>query len=315
MNSFKFFIVGCVACLAVTGCLNDGNEASSNSSSVAISSSSIVANQSVLESLQNLTVGKCFSIKDTVGMDTSWLSDPNSPCMSCGTQTIKPVLSGTQYYYSEPDSLIIFTDSSATKIWIDTNAIALTFSINDKSVFINSCDTSLLLNGIKIEGYARPEDLNIPGSVLDLYYDGYPVSFDIQSDDSLIADTVTVARNLMGLTSITYSYFQFNNSTMALGSIAGKNLYSYHWEEGTETNDSVMVGVAGGRYYNWEKVVVYTHNTAYLLENEGLVYLHYSKYDADTLIADEKLYYTADALILAELCSVLDSIPLGLPCK
>ena len=294
MNSFKFFIVGCVACLAVTGCLNDedggeNTETFPSSSSVTTSSSSIVAYQSVLDSLDNVKVGQCFTIRTKEELGTG---------------------SNTEYYFQDVDSILTLLDR--TKFWVDTNSISLSFAINDSSVFINTCDTTHLLRVIPIKDYILLNNFFISGTIDSFYLDKYSsesdsITFNIQNDDSLVIDTVVSYMDPLGNGSL-YPYIfpsSYLSASDLKGTISDKKLYNHRVAKLYIYGGSMKTPCNEG----------WATSETYLLEDEGLLYMYFKITDRDSAVVTEKLYYTADASRLSKLCNVLDTIPLGLPCK
>jgi hypothetical protein len=294
MNLFKIFIVGCVACLGITGCLNDGDggekiETFSSSSSVTTSSSSIVAYQSVLDSLDNVKVGQCFNIKTKADLGTA---------------------SDTEYYFQDVDSILILGDQ--IKFWVDTNNISLSFAINDSSVFIDGCDTTHLLRVISIKDYILMNNFFISGTIDSFYLDKYSsesdsITFNIQNDDSLVIDTVISYMDPLGNGAL-YSYIfpsSYLSASDLKGTISDKKLYNHRVSK-QYTYGCTMKSLCNEGWATSE---------TYLLEDEGLLYMYFKITDMYSAVVTEKLYYTADASRLSELCNVLDTIPLGLPCK
>lgn len=290
----KVFIVS-LACVGIFACLNDGDgestptTISSSSSSLPISSAEIAASSSsvfipaaVLDSMNALHVGECFTIQRTAFEEGSCNCSGSSglpvcliPCTITRTYT-------QSYYYSEADSLVDLEDSLFLKSAVDSNAIYKSLTLDSTSIFKHSCDTTKLLNVKAIANYTLLSDVLIP-DVEELLYD---------NEDSLFS-FIPQANILPGSSYVTPAYFR---PDQLISSISGKKLYKYNWH--LASGDSIIV----------------ISSTSYLLEGKGVIYLHDIRTENDS-ISSEFICYTADITLRSEFCALMDSVPDGLHCE
>jgi len=122
-----------------------------------------------------------------------------------------------------------------------------------------------------------------------------------------VIDTVVSYMDPLGNGSL-YPYIfpsSYLSASDLKGTISDKKLYNHHVSKRYTYGCTMKTPCS----YGWAT------SETYLLEDEGLLYMYFKITDRDSAVVTEKLYYTADASRLSELCSVLDTIPLGLPCK